>query len=271
MKDSWNDQVTTEVQNTVLDSYIQSLGKKRRPVIGDGHCLMRAFYLCIENSGLLKTVHSYRQKMKLSRSHILQNFSHYKPFFNGSEAELEMQLNEYVNENKCTRDAFDLLLLLLCKQYECTAVVYYVYGDEVKHHSLIPSFPNIKSKAAIELLFVKGHYDSIIDENFSIAQSKPDVVDVFESPVKGSTAVEISDSSRFKEITEISDSPVKVSLESHVKGAHDKVQSEPKEPKQKFRFEDRIDSSNSRVKNELKEPKRELTYEIHKFSEDGSE
>ena len=28
LQDSWNDQVTTEVQNTVLDSYIHSLGKK---------------------------------------------------------------------------------------------------------------------------------------------------------------------------------------------------------------------------------------------------
>ena len=48
-------------------------------------------------------------------------------------------------------------------------------------------------------------------------------MDVFESLIKGSTAVEISDSP-IKEIIEISDSPVKVSLESQVKGAHGKVQ-----------------------------------------------
>ena len=123
---------------------------------------------------------------------------------------------------------------------------------------------------------MKGRYDPIIEKNDSITQSKPDVVDVFESPVKGSTAVEISDSP-FKEIIEISDSPVKVSLESHVKRAHDKVQSEPKEPKQKLKFEilrfseNKIDSSNSKVKNELKKSNRELTYEILKFSEDESE
>ena len=86
------------------------------------------------------------------------------------------------------------------------------------------------------MLFVKGHYDPIIDENDSITRSKPDAVDVFESSIKGSTAVEISDSP-IKEIIEISDSPVKVSLESQVKGAHGKVQGKPKEPKQKLKFE----------------------------------
>lgn len=164
-------------QIKLIESYVsRELGKQRKTVPGDGHCMLHAFSLGLRE----KDDHSDYSVTTLStqiREEILGNIEFYSQFV-GDKDRLVSDLDSYINDNKYDSEVVDLMLHALATVTNTSVSVLGVHEGQV--HTLIIDPRGGGSKRTIFICKIGMHYDAILhqDEEAAICEGKPDMHEV---------------------------------------------------------------------------------------------
>lgn len=164
-------------QIKLIESYVsRKLGKQRKTVPGDGHCMLHAFSLGLRE----KDDHSDYSVTALStqiREEILGNIEFYSQFV-GDKDRLVSDLDSYINDNKYDSEVVDLMLHALATVTNTSVSVLGVHEGQVQ--TLIIDPRGGGSKRTIFICKIGMHYDAILhqDEEAAICEGKPDMHEV---------------------------------------------------------------------------------------------
>ena len=147
-----------------LDDYLSYLGKRRTLIKPDGHCLPRAVFSGMKRKGQLADLITYKQLFKTAVKEIKSNTDErYNSWLVDSKESTLEQLKLYENEIKYSSNVVDLFLVALSDVCKATIIAYYTADDDtIKHHIFHPTHGD--SSTLIEVSFVGGHYDLVVDK-----------------------------------------------------------------------------------------------------------
>ena len=118
--------MTEEVNvRTCITKYLQEKGLALMPVAGDGHCLLHAFNVCLEDCKIT-TSNTDLCTVLLQEAH--QNWEYYKAFAQ-TEQDILHDLNEYIRKKIYTKDTIGLVIYLLCNALKVSATIYRRLAD----------------------------------------------------------------------------------------------------------------------------------------------
>ena len=136
-------------------------------VVGDGHCLLHAFAMSLEDEKI--TVSSTEDLCSELKNEIEQHLSFYRPF-STNESVIE-DIDSYIKSNQYNINTGDLVLYALCNAVMVTAVdvIYEVRGSSVITLSHEPGQPGIESMGKIFLTLhgsgVGSHYNAVVEKS----------------------------------------------------------------------------------------------------------
>ena len=176
-------------EEEAMDKYLRPIGKTRKSVARDGHCIGRSVLDCLHDCGLRRDIHNYKDLLRMAKDDILGNLEAYAPFIS-DQADVKKDLEAYLLRKSYSREIVDLVLIALTNALEMTVNVHYVYNGEVLKTCLQPIDP-IKPRCCIDVSFSYGHYEPIINICSPIALSE-DIICISDSPVKQSRSTNFS-------------------------------------------------------------------------------
>ena len=148
-------------QYQILDDYLNNSLKKRMLIKPDGHCLLRAVFNGIKRKNLQTRYSNYKELFREGIFSIAHN-EIYKFWITESNKAV-LKISKQYEENKVyTSNTVDFFLSSLATIVKATSRVYYITDATVQNHIFIPL--KNKSKVAIEVCFVNGHYDLVIQK-----------------------------------------------------------------------------------------------------------
>ena len=134
-------------------------------VVGDGHCLLHAFAMSLEDEKI--TVSSLEDLCYKLKNEIEQHPSFYRPF--STNESLIEDIDSYIKSNQYNMNTDDLVLDALCNALMVTAVIYEVRGSSVITLSHEPGQHGIESTGKIFLTLhgsgVGSHYNVVVEKS----------------------------------------------------------------------------------------------------------
>ncbi|KAL9975997.1 hypothetical protein ACROYT_G013226 [Oculina patagonica] len=150
VEDSMNDQQALIQQRKLIDIHVSNWGKQRKPVPGDGHCILHAFSL-----GLREIEdHSDNKVTSLLpkiREELLGDIDFYSLFV--GDVDFVAELDSYIISNKYNSCVVDLML------HVCV-LVFSVLEGQVRTLLIPPATP----RGTIYLCKIGEHYDAVLDK-----------------------------------------------------------------------------------------------------------
>ena len=134
--------------------------KKRIQIKPDGNCLPRAVFNGLKRKGFLPDHYNYKELFRDAISDIKFN-DIYSTWMSDSKEGVFRFLAEYKNEKIYISNIGDIVIVALATVANITIVAYCLDGLTVKNRVFKPT--QKQSIAIVEVCFINGHYDLIID------------------------------------------------------------------------------------------------------------
>ena len=138
---------TTNFSALTAGRDVTKLAGREVIVVGDGHCLLHAFAMSIEDEKI--TVSSIEDLCSKLKNEIEQHLSFYQSF--STNDSLIKDIDSYIKSNQYNMNTADLVLYALCNALMVTAVIYEVRGSSVITLSHEPGQPGKESTGKIFL------------------------------------------------------------------------------------------------------------------------
>ncbi|CAB4032247.1 Hypothetical predicted protein [Paramuricea clavata] len=145
----------TQHEKRLIDEHVQNLGKIRKVVPEDGHCMLHAFVLGLENSQY-KLVELLKPMIK---KEVMDNINFYTPFLNNG---WEAKLDDYLRHKKYDASVVDLMYHILANITNSSVVVFYLQDNNVCELPKIHP-RNGDSGCVIYVSRIGQHYDAVLD------------------------------------------------------------------------------------------------------------
>ena len=158
--------ITTNFSALAAGRDVTKLAGREVIVVGDGHCLLHAFAMSLEDEKI--TVSSIEDPCSKLKNEIEQHlFFFYRPF--STNESLTEDIDSCIKSNQYNMNTADLVLYALCNALMVTAVIYEVRGSSVITLSHEPGQPGIESTGKIFLtLHGSGggsHYSAVVEKS----------------------------------------------------------------------------------------------------------
>ena len=135
--------------------------KTRISIKPDGHCLSRAVFNGIKRKRFLVGYSSYKQLLREASFDLTYN-DLYLDWIADSKGNIIQELKEYEQNKNYTTNIVDTVIVALATITKATIVPYYQDKEMVKNYIFKPL--SSESKTIIELAFINGHCDLIVDK-----------------------------------------------------------------------------------------------------------
>ena len=139
-----------------LDEYVSSWGKMRLAVPRDGHCILYAFILGLQEVGINNTIEELVPKIK---GEVLDNIDFYSPFV--GDIDLVAELDDYLESKVYNCSLVDLMLHVLANITEMSLLIFYTHMHSVRN-ILVPPKQG-PSRQMIHVATLGQHYDAILN------------------------------------------------------------------------------------------------------------
>ena len=157
--------ITTNFSALTAGRDVTKLAGREVIVVGDGHCLLHAFAMSLEDEKI--TISSIEDLCSKLKNEIEQHLSFYRPF--STNESLIEDTDSYVKSNQYNMNTADLVLYALCNALMVTAVIYEVRGSSVITLSHEPGQPEIESTGKIFFTLhgsgVGSHYNAVVEKS----------------------------------------------------------------------------------------------------------
>ena len=157
--------ITTNFSALTAGRDVTKLAGREVIMVGDGHCLLHAFAMSLENEKI--TVSSIEDLCSKLKNEIEQLLSFYRPF--STNESLIEDIDSYMKSNQYNMNTADLVLYALCNALMVTAVIYEVRGSSVITLSHEPGQLGIESTGKIFLTShgpgVGSHYNAVVEKS----------------------------------------------------------------------------------------------------------
>ena len=162
--------ITTNFSALTAGRDVTKLAGREVIVVGDGHCLLHAFAMSLEDEKII--VSSIEDLCSKLKNEIEQHLSFHRPF--STNESLIEDIDSYIKSNQIKSDQYnmntaDLVLYALCNALMVTAVIYDVRGSSVITLSHEPGQPGIESTGKIFLTLhgsgVGSHYNAVVEKS----------------------------------------------------------------------------------------------------------
>ena len=135
--------------------------KTRISIKPDGHCLSRAVFNGIKRKRFLVGYSSYKQLLREAIFDLTYN-DLYLDWIADSKGNITQELKEYEQNKNYTTNIVYTVIVTLATISKATVVAYYPDKEIVKKYIFNPL--SSESKTIIELAFINGHCDLIVDK-----------------------------------------------------------------------------------------------------------
>ena len=162
--------ITTNFSALTAGRDVTKLAGREVIVVGDGHCLLQAFAMSLEDEKIpVSSIEDLCSKLK---NEIEQHLSFYRPF--STNESLIEDIDSYIKSNQIKSNQYnmntaDLVLYALCNALMVTAVIYEVRGSSVITLSHEPGQPGIESTGKIFLTLhgsgVGSHCNAVVKKS----------------------------------------------------------------------------------------------------------
>ena len=146
-------------ESEIIEVYVKNqLGKQIKRVKADGHCMIHAFSLGLqEKDGLAE----YREELLLTeiKKELSDNRQLYSSFDNINDEDLEA----YIKDKKYNSSVVDLIPLVVANITNTFILILEVQNGQVKETEIVPE----KGERTIYVYKIGDHYDAILDETAS--------------------------------------------------------------------------------------------------------
>lgn len=134
---------------------------------GDGHCIIHSVRASLSKSRIV-AVPSYEGLLQMLRFEIMNNLVYYKEFINQADqenADIEADINRYINEKEYGKDTMDLIIWALAN---CLGVELRIFERSGQQFTLytVPITPARRgepARAVLDVLRTPEHYDALVD------------------------------------------------------------------------------------------------------------
>ena len=151
---------SAEDETSLLNSFVSPKGLSLVDVPGDGHCLLHAFLLCLQEQGI-NVGYSEMCERILEETHV--NWHFYKQF-HPEGCDILNDVNEYIRNKKYNTDAGDFILNILCNSYKVTATVYHNQHGTITAFVQNPRHSNVGDNVSLALISrgASAHYNAVL-------------------------------------------------------------------------------------------------------------
>lgn len=163
MEASISDQFSLKESYVEVDKQLAEIEKERVAIQGDGHCLPRAVFRGAKLKDLVAGHINYKSLFRSAVDSLRQKINDYEGFLEEDAATALGQLEDYFvsKQYSLSSNILDACIHSLADQTACQIVIYYLSsGKELHSHIIEPNESHPVS--TVELVFIRGHYDLVI-------------------------------------------------------------------------------------------------------------
>ena len=174
MEASINDQSSLKESYVEIDKQLAGIEKERVAILGDGHCLPRAVFRGAKLKDLVAGHISYKSLFRSVIDSLKHKINDYKGFLEEDTATALRQLDNYFvsKQYSLPSNILDACIHSLADQTACQIVIYYL-SSRIELHSHIIEPTESHPVSTVELVFIRGHYDLVVQKSGSAVKHSP--------------------------------------------------------------------------------------------------